>query len=171
MAETLSPALPPKIEALAHRVAKAACDREVRLVTAESCTGGLLASLITDIEGSAHAFERGFVTYTDEAKHELLGVPLAMLREHGAVSAPVARAMALGALAASKAHVALSVTGFAGHGAPGDEPGLVYFGVAGHGRETGVVEKHFGDVGRGGVRLACLEVGLQMLLDAVGPQP
>lgn len=169
MAETLSPSLPPKVEALASRLAEAACEREVMLVTAESCTGGLLASLITDIEGCAHAFERGFVTYTDEAKHELIGVPLSLLREHGAVSEPVARAMAVGALAASKGHLALSVTGFAGRGAPGDEPGLVYFGLAGHGLPTQVVEKRFGDVGRGAVRIACLEVGLQMLLDAIAP--
>lgn len=169
MVETLSPSLPPKVEALAHRVAEAACRRDVMLVTAESCTGGLLASLITDIEGCAHAFERGFVTYADEAKHDLLGVPLAMLREHGAVSEPVARAMAIGALAASKGHVALSVTGFAGRGAPADEPGLVYFGLARHGGPTRVVEQRFGDVGRGAVRLACLEVGLQMLLEAIEP--
>jgi nicotinamide-nucleotide amidase len=169
MAETLSPSLPPKVEDLAYRVAKAACDKDLRLVTAESCTGGLVASLLTDIDGCAHAFERGFVTYTDDAKHELVGVPLSLLRDHGAVSAAVARAMALGALAASKGHIALSVTGFAGRGAPDEEPGLVYFGLAGHGRETVVVRKRFGDVGRGAVRLACLEVGLEMLLDAIGP--
>lgn len=166
MVETLSPALPPKLEALAHRVARGACDRHVSLVTAESCTGGLLASLLTDVEGCAHAYERGFVTYTDASKHELLGVSQSLLATHGAVSAPVAQAMALGALAASKGDVSLSITGFAGRGADGDEPGLVYFGLAGHGRATTVVEKRFGDIGRGGVRLACLEVGLRLLLDA-----
>jgi nicotinamide-nucleotide amidase len=169
MAETLSPSLPPKVDALAYEVARAACDHDLKLVTAESCTGGLVASLLTDIEGCAHAFERGFITYTDEAKHQMLGVPLSLLREHGAVSAPVARAMALGALAASQGHIALSVTGFAGPGAPGDEPGLVYFGLAGHGRPTEAHERRFGDIGRGGVRLACLDVGLQLLLDAINP--
>jgi nicotinamide-nucleotide amidase len=169
MAETLSPSLPPKVDDLAYRVAKAACDKDLTLATAESCTGGLLASLLTDIEGCAHAFERGFVTYTEEAKHDLLGVPLPLLHNPGAVSAPVARAMAVGALSASQADIALSITGFAGPGAPGDEPGLVYFGLADYGRETRVVEKRFGDVGRGPVRLACLEVALKMLLEAIGP--
>ena len=169
MAETLSPSLPPRVDDLAYRVAKAACDYELKLATAESCTGGLIASLLTDIEGCAHAFERGFVTYSDEAKHQMLGVSLALLRDPGAVSPPVARAMATGALAASQAHIALAVTGFAGPGAPGDEPGLVYFAVAGHGRPTQVVEKHFGDIGRGGVRLACLEVGLELMLKAIRP--
>jgi nicotinamide-nucleotide amidase len=168
MVETLSPSLPPKIERLAHRVAQAACDRQLALVTAESCTGGLLASLLTDVEGCGHAFERGFVTYTDQAKHELLSVPQGLLASHGAVSAPVARAMAIGGLAASKGDVCLAITGFAGPAGPGDEPGLVFFALAAHGQPVTDLERHFGDLGRGGVRLACLETGLQMLRDAIG---
>ena len=86
MAEALDPALPPALDTLAKQVLNEACDRGLMLVTAESCTGGLLASLLTDIPGSSHAFDRGFVTYTAEAKHELLGVPLEVLAERSAVS-------------------------------------------------------------------------------------
>src|SRR5687768_13434833 len=90
--------------------------RGLRLATAESCTGGLVAGLLTEIAGSSDVVERGFVTYSNAAKHELLGVPEAMLAAHGAVSEPVARAMAEGALAHSSADVAVSVTGVAGPG-------------------------------------------------------
>src|SRR5690349_13285559 len=120
MTETLSPSLPPSTERLAHRVAQTACERNLTLVTAESCTGGLVASLLTDIEGCAHVFERGFVTYTDESKREALRVPQSLLAQYGAVSVEVARAMAVGGLAASKGDLCLSVTGFAGRGGPDD---------------------------------------------------
>jgi nicotinamide-nucleotide amidase len=166
--ETLSPALPPDVEAMAHAVAARACEREVMLATAESCTGGLLAAMLTDIEGCSHAFERGFVVYTDEAKHQLLGVPEGVLSGPGAVSAEAARAMAVGALANSRAHIAVSITGFAGKGAPGDEPGLVFFGLASHDEPARTVEKHFGDLGRGGVRLECLRTALKLMQDALG---
>ena len=120
MAEALDPAIPDDIEHLAQAVLDAACDRELMLATAESCTGGLLASLLTDIPGKSHAFERGFVTYADEAKHELLGVPPAILQTDGAVSEAAARAMAEGAIAHSHADSAVSVTGFT-EGAPGHQ--------------------------------------------------
>src|SRR3954468_1509860 len=107
MAEALEPALPPDIDRLAQDVLDAACERELMLATAESCTGGLLASLLTDIPGKSHAFERGFVTYTDEARHEMLGVPTEVLQGEGAVSEPAARAMAEGALAHGRAHLAV----------------------------------------------------------------
>lgn len=145
------------------RVLKEACERRLRLVTAESCTGGLLASVLTDVDGYAHAFERGFVTYSDEAKNELLGVQLELIRVEGAVSKRVARAMAEGALQASRGDIALAVTGFAGRGAPEDEPGLVHFALGRRNRPTIHREEHFGDIGRGQVRLACLRVGLEML--------
>ena len=167
MTETLSPTLPPDVEALVTQVLKAACDRELKLVTAESCTGGLLASLLTDVDGSAHAFERGFVTYTDEVKSELLDVPGDIIRRHTAVSAPVAAAMARGALARSRGDISLAVTGFAGRGARDEEPGLVYFGMVSRGQDPRVDECHFGDVGRGEVRLACLRHALEMLRDAL----
>src|SRR3954470_5535437 len=101
MAEALDPAVPPDVERLAQAVLDQACTRGLMLATAESCTGGLLASLLTDIPGKSHAFERGFVTYTDEAKHELLGVPQEVLRKDGAVSEAASRAMAEGAIANS----------------------------------------------------------------------
>src|SRR5512135_741068 len=113
MAEALDPAIPGSVDELAKLVLREASERGLRLATAESCTGGLLASLLTDIPGRSHAFERGFVTYTDEAKHEMLGVPRQVLEADGAVSEACARAMAEGVLACSKAQVAVSITGFA----------------------------------------------------------
>ncbi|MGZ6039374.1 MAG: CinA family protein [Phenylobacterium sp.] len=167
MTETLAPTLPPDVEDLVMAVLKAACDLELKLVTAESCTGGLLASLLTDVEGCAHAFERGFVVYTDEAKAELLDVPRELLARCGAVSAPVAEAMSRGAIARSGGDLALSITGFAGQGAPGEEPGLVYFALARRDGEIRVHEAHFGDIGRGAVRLECLRQALAMLHAAI----
>ena len=167
MAEALDGALPPHLDDLTQFVLREACDRDVKLVTAESCTGGLLASVLTDVEGCSHAFDRGFVTYTDEAKQAALGVDARLLETQGAVSEPVARAMAEGALARSGAHVAAAVTGFAGAGAEGDEPGLVHFAVARRGGET-MHEKHrFGDIGRGPCRVACLRVALSMMQRAL----
>ena len=163
MTETLSPALPADVEAAVHQVLKVACDRDLKLVTAESCTGGMLASLLTDVDGAGRAFERGFVPYTDEAKHAQLDVPLPLIEQHTAVSAPVAEAMAAGALARSSGDIALSITGFAGRGAPHEEPGLVYFALARRGGSTRIEEAHFGDIGRGPVRIACLRKALQML--------
>lgn len=162
MPETLSPALPSDLDARVERVLKAACDQNLRLVTAESCTGGLMASLLTDVTGCSHAFERGFVTYTDEAKTELLGVPAALLRDYGAVSQPAAVAMAEGALARSRGDLALAITGFAG---PGEKavPGLVHFALAVRGGETKHERHHFQEDDRAGVRLRCIETGLHLL--------
>ena len=167
MAEALDPALPPAVDALAQRVLREACDARLRLATAESCTGGLLASLLTDIPGMSHAFERGFVVYTHEAKHDLLGVPTAMLEDEGAVSEPAARAMAEGALDRSRADLAVSITGFT-EGAPGQPAGLVHFGCARRGRLTAHRKLELGDVGRARVRIAALETALSMLADQLG---
>lgn len=163
MIETFSDALPPDIHRAAALVMREAAERRMMIALAESCTGGLLAATLTDVEGCAHAFDRGFVTYTDEAKTELLGVPAEMIRAHTAVSAPVARAMASGALGDSDAMVALSVTGFAGPGAPGEEAGLVYFGIARRHRPAQVLERRFGAVTRAAVRRACLRTGFTLL--------
>ena len=166
MAEALDPALPPALDTLAKQVLNEACDRGLMLVTAESCTGGLLASLLTDIPGSSHAFDRGFVTYTDESKHELLGVPLEVLAEHTAVSKETALAMAQGALGRSKGAVAIAITGYAeGNAKYGEEGGLVHFASARTGRPAMHREEHFGDIGRARVRIACLEVALAMMLE------
>ncbi|HEX8553324.1 MAG TPA: CinA family protein [Sphingomonas sp.] len=172
MTATLSPALPDRVERLAETLLEKAHAADLMLTTAESCTGGLLASLLTDVEGYGHVFERGFVTYSEHAKCQLLGLAQEQVDRCGVVSREVAVAMAQGALEASDAQVALSITGFAGAGAPGDEPGLVHFACARKGVEVRHREAHFGDIGRGGVRLACLEVALEMMIEAVdAPTP
>jgi nicotinamide-nucleotide amidase len=108
------------------------------------------------------------VAYTDAAKIQQLGVPPELLRFQGAVSAPVAEAMAWGALARSEADIALAVTGFAGRGAAHEEPGLVFFGAVRSGWPIQTKEAHFGDIGRGAVRVACLRQALEMLEKVVG---
>ena len=160
--ETLSPVLPNRVEEATRRLLAKACERELVLATAESCTGGMLASLLTDVRGVAHAFDRGFVTYSEEAKTEMLGVPADLIAAEGAVSKPVAIAMAVGALERSRAHITLSITGFADSG---DEPGLVHFACARSGRITAHREAHFGPIGRGATRIACMEVAIEMMTE------
>lgn len=167
MTETLSPLLPDEIERAAREVLTRACEAGLSLATAESCTGGLLASLLTDVEGVSSTFERGFVVYSKDAKCELLHIARDTVERCGAVSRDVALAMADGALRASHADIALSITGFAGPGAPEDEPGLVHFGCARKGRDTAHREAHFGDIGRGPTRIACLRVALEMIGEAL----
>jgi nicotinamide-nucleotide amidase len=166
MAEALDPAIPDDIELLAQDVLREACDRGLLLATAESCTGGLLASLLTDIPGRSHAFERGFVTYSNDAKHELLGVARDILDGVGPVSEAAARAMADGALAASSAHLSVSITGFT-EGGPGQPAGLVHFACAKRGMATDHQTHCFGDVGRAEVRLAALRAALAMIRDGL----
>ena len=168
MTETLSPALPADVEALVHIVLDAACSRNIALATAESCTGGLLASLLTDVERSGRAFERGFVCYSEEAKRELLGIAEQDIVRCGAVSREVAIAMAQGALGKSHADVVLAVTGFAGAAGPDDEEGLVHFACARRGGGITHREAHFGAVGRGAIRIASLRAALEMMRDAMG---
>jgi nicotinamide-nucleotide amidase len=160
-------------DALQRRAADliASCrTKGLAVATAESCTGGLLAALITAISGSSDVFERGFVTYSDAAKIECLGVSPRILKDFGAVSEEAARAMAAGALAHSAAAITLSVTGIAGPGggSPGKPIGLVYFGLA-H-RDGGIVgvEKRFGDLGRDAVRSAAIAMAIELLLEAAG---
>jgi nicotinamide-nucleotide amidase len=138
------------------------------IATAESCTGGLLAALITAIPGSSDVFERGFVTYSNAAKIESLGVAPRILEQFGAVSAETARAMAAGALAHSPASLALSITGIAGPGGgvPTKPAGLVYFGLARRGEGAVTHEKRFGALGRDVVRFAAIETAIALLLDA-----
>jgi nicotinamide-nucleotide amidase len=146
-----------------HRV----CDRKLTVATAESCTGGMLAALLTDIEGAGHGFDRGFVTYTRQAKTDLLGIDPAMLDKNEAVSEVVARAMAEGALGRSQAHIALAVTGFAGPAGDNHEEGLVHLAVARRGRATIHREEHFGAIGRGEIRVKSLKALLEMLEQAL----
>ena len=140
------------------------------VVTAESCTGGLVAALLTEIPGSSAVLERGFVVYSNEAKQELLGVPAATIASLGAVSEETARAMAEGALARSLAGVAVSVTGIAGpEGGTSSKPvGLVNFACARAGAATVTREERFGDTGREAIRLASVRVALEMLEAAGG---
>jgi len=139
----------------------------LRIATAESCTGGLIAASLTEIAGSSDVVERGFVTYSNEAKQEMLAVPEAMIRDHGAVSAEVAEAMAMGALAHSPADLAVSATGIAGPGgATSEKPvGLVYLGIA---RRQGPAraERFVFPGDRAAVRLATLAEALRLLKEA-----
>lgn len=155
-------------EALARDVLAAARARGWHIVTAESCTGGLVSGALTDVAGSSDVFDRGFVTYSYPAKTAMLGVPEAMLRAHGAVSEEVARAMAEGAIAASGADLAVAVTGVAGPGASEAKPeGLVWFAVAtAEGSEA--VRRDFGPRGRAEVRARSVAVALELLLQALG---
>lgn len=163
MAEALAPALPGWLDDLTQEVLEEACRLELKLATAESCTGGLLASLLTDVPGCSHAFERGFVTYTEESKRELLAVPAEVLETDGAVSESCARAMAEGALANSRADIAVAVTGFADESTDPDKPhGLVHFAAARRGVPTVHRCEQFGLRGRAAVRLECLRVGLEL---------
>ena len=168
MSETLEPALPDQLDEQAERLMRRLCDKDLKVATAESCTGGMLAALLTDIEGAGHGFDRGFVTYTKEAKSELLGIPRNLLDNNNAVSEIVARAMAEGALERSQADFAVGVTGFAGPAGDGCEEGLVHFALARRGGETVHREEHFGAIGRGPVRVRSLRSMLKMLEDAVG---
>jgi len=138
------------------------------IATAESCTGGLLAALITAIPGSSDVFERGFVTYSNAAKIESLGVTPQILERYGAVSAEAARAMAAGALTHSLASMALSITGIAGPGGGSSEKpvGLVHFGLARRGGAIIAVEKRFGELGRDEVRSAAIATAIDLLLEA-----
>ena len=163
MSETLEPALPDHLDEQADRLMHAICDRKLRIATAESCTGGMLAALLTDIEGAGHGFDRGFVTYTKEAKAELLGIEPDLLDRNEAVSEVVAKAMAEGALKRSEADIAVAVTGFAGPAGPSCEEGLVHFALARRGKPTLHREDHFGAIGRGAVRVKSLKAMLEML--------
>ena len=160
--ETLSPVLPNGVEEATRRMLEKACERDLILATAESCTGGMLASLLTDVQGVAHAFDRGFVTYSNQAKNEMLGIPMDLIEDKGAVSREVAVAMAEGALERSRANIALAITGFADKG---DEPGLVHFACARAGRITAHREEHFGPVGRGATRVECMRVAVEMMTE------
>jgi nicotinamide-nucleotide amidase len=154
----------PELIALATEVLAKARAKGLKIATAESCTGGLIAGLLTEIAGSSDVFERGFVTYSNQAKQQLLGVPEDLLALHGAVSAPVARAMAQGALQRSGAQITVAVTGIAGPGGgSADKPvGLVHIAAA---RDDDVrnEERRFGDSGRTEVRLKTVEAALRML--------
>lgn len=142
------------------------------LTTAESCTGGMVAAAMTSIAGSSDWFERGFVTYSNEAKHDMLGVPTALISLHGAVSEAVARAMCEGALKHSRAHLSVSITGIAGPtGGSADKPvGLVWFGVArreGGGAITAQARQRQFDGDRAAVRQQAARFALQEIIATI----
>ncbi|UWR04892.1 CinA family protein [Ruegeria conchae] len=140
----------------------------VMIATAESCTGGMVAAALTDIPGSSAVVERGFVTYTNTAKQEMLGVHVDTLEAHGAVSEEVAQEMAEGALHHSQAQLAVSITGIAGPGGSEHKPeGRVCFGLAADGQPTRTETVEFGALGRENVRKAARDHALLMLLSGV----
>ncbi len=139
--------------------------QQVRIVTAESCTGGLVAGLLTEIAGSSDVVERGYVTYSNAAKASAIGVPAELIALHGAVSEPVARAMAEGALEASEADLSVAITGVAGPGGgSADKPvGLVWFATARAGGAVLSHEARYGDLGRGAVRVEAVRTAIELL--------
>ena len=151
---------------LAIDVLSACRERGELIATAESCTGGLVAGALTAIPGASDVFERGFVTYSNASKSEMLGVPVWLIERHGAVSEDVARAMAGGALTHSRASLAVAITGIAGPGGgTQDKPvGLVYFAA---GRRDTMISSGsvlFGDLGRAEIRRRCVELAVSLLL-------
>lgn len=149
-------------------ILSAARARGWRIATAESCTGGMVAVALTDVAGSSDVFDRGFVTYSNAAKQQMLGVAAATLAAHGAVSEAVAAEMALGALARSGADLAVAVTGIAGPGGSEFKPeGRVCFGLARRGGAVQVETCDFGPLGRAGVRQAACDHALALLAGAL----
>ncbi len=158
----------PALLAQARELLDAARAKNIHIVTAESCTGGLIAALLTEIPGSSDVVERGFVTYSNQAKEESLGVPPALLRKYGAVSDHVARAMADGALRHARAQLAIAITGIAGpSGGSAEKPiGLVHIALA-DGHDITSHEYRFGDIGRTEVRLATVREAITLLRAAI----
>lgn len=144
-------------------------ERSWKLATAESCTGGLIAALFTEIAGSSDVYERGFVTYSNSAKVGLLNVDYETVHRYGAVSSEVAVAMAEGARRASAADVAVAVTGIAGPGGGSETKpvGLVYIGVVAPGKPAAAYEFRFGDIGRSSVRMKTVAAALELVAGAL----
>lgn len=161
--------LPAILADSARALVEQAAGKKVSFACAESCTGGLVAASITEVPGSSAVLERGFVTYSNAAKAESLGVPVTLIAQHGAVSEPVARAMAEGALFHSHADIAVAITGIAGPGGGSAEKpvGLVWFGLARRGSAT-LSERHvFAHLDRHGVREAAALEALRLLSESV----
>ena len=161
---------PAALQEEAARLLDALRARGHRIATAESCTGGLIAALLTEIPGSSDVVERGFFTYSNAAKMQMLGVPADLIAAHGAVSEAGARAMAEGALRASRADIAVSATGVAGPGGGSEAKpvGLVHLAAARKGGTTLHRECRFGPIGRDLVRLKSVEVALALLWETLG---
>lgn len=160
---------PLEVETLARLLVDEARQKSLRIVTAESCTGGLVAGAICAVAGASDVFERGFVTYSNRAKQELLGVPGDLIADMGAVSEPVARMMAEGALENSNAHISVAVTGIAGpDGGTRMKPvGTVHIATARSNQALRHREEFFQDPTREGVQMAAVQAALQALRDRV----
>jgi nicotinamide-nucleotide amidase len=149
----------------ASALLEAAQSEGLKLATAESCTGGLIAASLAAVPGASASLERGFVTYSNEAKTEMLGVPAKLIEQHGAVSKPVALAMVEGALKQSPADIAVAVTGIAGpDGGTAEKPvGLVHIAASRRGGETLHEEKRFGDIGRHEIQAQTVAAALDLM--------
>jgi len=156
---------PDRLRNLAMLIVDDATQARLRICAAESCTGGLVAALLTDIAGSSKVFERGFVTYSNNAKAEMLGVAGDVLADYGAVSEPIARMMAEGALEASRANIAVSITGIAGPGGgtPMKPVGTVHVACARENRAVIHEMLQLGDIGREAIRMASVETALNLI--------
>ena len=154
-----------QIREAATRVLELCRARGLHVASAESCTGGLVAAALTEIPGSSDVVDRGFVTYSDDAKRAMLGVPAATLKRYGAVSAQTAKAMAAGALKNSRADLAVSITGIAGPGGGSKQKpaGLVYFAAASRDGRRIARKRLYGDIGRRQVRLRSVAEALALL--------
>lgn len=156
---------PDRLRNLAMLVLDDAERARLKIATAESCTGGLVAALLTEIPGSSTVVDRGFITYSNKAKEEMLGVPGDVLADFGAVSEPVARMMAEGALANSRANIAVSITGVAGPGGGTrmKPVGTVHLACARENRAVLHEMLQLGDIGRDAIRLAAVEAALNLI--------
>ena len=153
---------------IAADILTAARTQGIRIATAESCTGGMIAAALTNIAGSSDVFDRGFVTYSNDAKIDMLGVKQTTLDAHGAVSEQIATEMATGALTRSTATLTVATTGIAGPGGSDFKPeGRVCFGLAQHGQPTQTQTIEFGPLGRAAVRAAATEYALGLLMQAL----
>ncbi len=155
----------PALTAAARALLDLCRNRSLKIATAESCTGGLVAATLTDIPGSSDVVDRAFVSYSNAAKQAMLGVPPALIERYGAVSQETAEAMARGALAHAPVSLAVAITGIAGPGGavPGKPVGLVHFAACSRTRRMVHQERQFGDIGRTQVREASVAVALAML--------
>lgn len=170
----MSESVPKSTLQKARELCELADSKGMALVVAESCTGGLLSSLLTDLKGVSHVFERGFVVYSKAAKCDLLGIDRTLVENCGAVSRETAEAMARGAMRRSPANVGVAITGFAGPAGDDDEEGLVHLcsfrkANGGEGRTTHR-EEHFGALGRDGVRAKAVDVALDMMIEEIGKE-
>jgi nicotinamide-nucleotide amidase len=159
--------MPRDLSALAAEVLRAAEQAGLTVAAAESCTGGHIASILTGVEGLSHVFEAGFVTYSDKAKSDVLGILAEDVERCGAVSREMALAMAAGALKSSRSDIAVAVTGFTGGAPPGEENGLVHIAVVNEAGHSFHREYHFGEVERGHGRDLAAGAALAMLRNAI----